>query len=77
LHAACPASDDLSRFPAGFRPHLSVGQARSATAARQLVEAWLPAWLPLHFDLSAVALIRRGQDSPFTIDRWIPLVGGN
>lgn len=29
LHAAFPDCDDLSRFPAGFKPHLSVGQFRS------------------------------------------------
>jgi hypothetical protein len=30
-------------------------------------------WLPIQFELSAVAVLRRGQDSPFEIDRRIPL----
>jgi 2'-5' RNA ligase len=29
LQAACPERDDLSRYAAGFTPHLSVGRADS------------------------------------------------
>src|SRR5581483_712431 len=40
LQAACPDCDDLSRFAAGFTPHLSVGQAGSAQEARRLRDEW-------------------------------------
>jgi 2'-5' RNA ligase len=73
LQAACPDCNDLSRFAAGFTPHLSVGQAGSAEEARRLQDAFQRAWEPLRLELSAVALLRRQQDTPFAIGRWIPL----
>jgi 2'-5' RNA ligase len=73
LQAACPECDDLSRFAAGFTPHLSVGQAGSAEEAQRLRDDWQGAWEPIRFDLSAVALLHRQQDTPFEIERWIPL----
>ena len=73
LRAACPDCDDLSRFAAGFTPHLSVGQAGSAEEARRLPDAWQSAWEPIRFELFAVALLRRGRDTPFEIERWVPL----
>jgi 2'-5' RNA ligase len=75
LQAACPDCDDLSRFPAGFTPHLSVGQARSAAEAQQLLDTWQPTWEPIRWELSAVTLIRRDREGPFAIDRSIPLAG--
>jgi 2'-5' RNA ligase len=77
LQAAYPDCDDLSRFAAGFTPHLSVGQARSAAEAQQLLEGWQSTWQPIRWELSAVPLIRRDRDGPFAIDRWIPLATGS
>jgi hypothetical protein len=65
LQAACPECDDLSRFAAGFTPHLSVGQAASAQAARQLLADLQAAWQPLRFEVRSVAMLRRGGDDPF------------
>jgi 2'-5' RNA ligase len=73
LQAACPDCDDLSRFAAGFTPHLSVGQASSAEEARRLLDAWKRTWEPIQFKLSAVALLRRQRETPFEVERWIPL----
>jgi 2'-5' RNA ligase len=73
LQAACPECDDLSRFAAGFTPHLSVGQVGSAEEARHLCDAWQRHWEPIRFEVSAIALLRRGQDTPFDVERWVPL----
>src|SRR5262249_6376045 len=56
LQAACPECDDLSRFAAGFTPHLSVGQAGSAEETRRLQDALQRAWEPIRFEVSAVAV---------------------
>jgi 2'-5' RNA ligase len=71
LQAACPGCDDLSRYAAGFTPHLSVGQAGSADEARRLLDAWQHAWEPARFELSAVALLRRQRETPFEVERWV------
>src|SRR5262245_42595213 len=73
LQAACPDCDELSRFAAGFTPHLSVGQAGSAEEAQHRRDNWQRAWEPIRFELSAVALLRRQRATPFDIERGIPL----
>jgi 2'-5' RNA ligase len=73
LQAACPDCDDLSRFAAGFTPHLSVGQARSTEEAQKLADALQAGWQPVRFEMCAVALLRRERDTPFEIERWIAL----
>jgi 2'-5' RNA ligase len=73
LQAACPDSDDLSHFAAGFTPHLSVGQAGSPQEAQQFQDGWQRTWEPIHFELSAIALLQRGPETPFEIERWVPL----
>lgn len=73
LESACPGCDDLSRFPGGFTPHLSVGQAKTVAEAQQLLDELQSTWQPIRFDVTAVALICRKQERPFEIDRWISL----
>jgi 2'-5' RNA ligase len=73
LQAACPDCDDLSRFAAGFTPHLSVGQAGSPQEAQRLQDGWQRTWEPIRFELAAVALLDRDQDTPFEVERWVPL----
>jgi 2'-5' RNA ligase len=73
LQAACPECDDLSRFAAGFTPHLSVGRAGSPEEARRLQDAWQGTWEPVRFDLSAVDLLRRQRESPFEVEHRVPL----
>lgn len=75
LQAACPDCDDLSRFAAGFTPHLSVGQASSPEEARRLLDAFEATWKPICFELSAITLLRRQHGTPFEIEQQIPLAG--
>ena len=75
LQAAFPAYDEQSRFPAGFTPHLSVGQAASLRRRQQLLETLQATWQPVQFTLTAVALIWREADGPFEVAHIIPLEG--
>jgi 2'-5' RNA ligase len=71
LQREFPAFDEVSRFPGGFRPHLSVGQGR-----HDLITRLQAAWTPLEFEVSAVSLIRRnGAEDPFRVHRAFPLTG--
>ncbi|MFO0881282.1 MAG: 2'-5' RNA ligase family protein [Gemmataceae bacterium] len=69
--AACLDCDDLSRFAAGFTPHLSVGQARSIREARKHLDAWQAAWTPICFRLGSVAVLKCGQDTPYEFVRSV------
>jgi 2'-5' RNA ligase len=73
LQAAFPDCDDLSRFPAGFTPHLSVGQFRSRRDCESVREQLQASWESLTFTLNEVALLARGEATPFVLDRRIPL----
>ena len=73
LQAAFPAYNEQSRFPAGFTPHLSVGQASSPRGRQHLLEMLQAAWQPVQFTLTAIALIWREADGPFEIAYAIPL----
>ena len=72
LQAVFPAYDEQSRFPTGFTPHLSVGQA-SSPRGRQLLETLQASWQPVQFTLTAIALIWREADGPFEVAHAIPL----
>ena len=73
LHAAFPAYNEQSRFPTGFTPHLSVGQASSSRGRQYLLETLQATWQPLQFTLTALTLIWREGDRPFQIAHTIPL----
>lgn len=73
LVSALPDCDDLSRFPAGFTPHLSVGQARSRREAERLLADLQAMWRPNHFPVSAVAVIRRDANTPFRVEHCVEL----
>lgn len=73
LQAAFPAYNDQSRFPTGFTPHLSVGQASSPRDRQQLLETLRASWQPVQFTLTAIALIWREADGPFEIAHVISL----
>jgi RNA 2',3'-cyclic 3'-phosphodiesterase len=72
LQAAFPDCDDRGRFPAGFTPHLSVGQFTSSRDGERVREQLQVNWQPIAFTLTEVALLARGEDSPFVIERRIP-----
>jgi 2'-5' RNA ligase len=75
LQAAFPDCDDLGRFPAGFTPHLSVGQfplLRDCERTREQLQA---VWQPITFALSKVALLAREPDEAFNIAQRVALGG--
>ena len=76
LQVAVPDCDDVSRYPGGFTPHLSVGQA-AGSGVRWLIQSLQDSWEPLSFRADRVSLIRRHQppDDVFRLDRVIPLGG--
>jgi 2'-5' RNA ligase len=73
LQAAMPTCDEQSRFPEGFTPHLSVGQARSSQTLQHLLGTLQATWQPVQFTVTAVAVIWRQGDSPFQVGEWLPL----
>lgn len=75
LWQAVPDCDELRRFADGFTPHLSVGQARGTEEARRLIDRWQSTWVPLRFQVTAMALIRRDKppNDVFRVAKTIPL----
>ncbi|GBD34971.1 RNA 2',3'-cyclic phosphodiesterase [bacterium HR36] len=67
-----PQCDDLSRFPQGYTPHLSIGQA-PANGIEAFVGRLQAAWKPLEFTVHELALIARPEDGPFTVKLTVPL----
>jgi 2'-5' RNA ligase len=72
-----PDCDDVNRFPRGFQPHLSVGQAEDENALRGALSDVTRAWKPIEFTAGSVSLIRRGRDTGdvFVVEREFPLGG--
>ncbi|MEW6741219.1 MAG: 2'-5' RNA ligase family protein [Planctomycetota bacterium] len=75
LDHALPDCDDVSRFPRGFTPHLSVGQARGRHELEERISFARTGWKPLHFTLREVALVARDKDGPFAVVHRVPLGG--
>jgi len=75
LQDALPDCDDAARYPEGFTPHLSVGQARGAQALVKLRDTCRANWTPLRFCVRHISLIWRGKppDDVFRVDRDVPL----
>ena len=75
LEAAFPFADNLSGIsPAGFTPHLSVGQWPDRDRALAAAADMRREWRPIEFEVDAVYLISRvGADDPFRIQARIPL----
>ncbi|MCI0342477.1 MAG: 2'-5' RNA ligase family protein [Planctomycetales bacterium] len=72
LLAAFPDCTEASVHEGGFRPHLSVGQARGPELAARLQ----PGWPPLAFECRELALLRREAGAPFAVDRTVALGKG-
>ena len=75
LEAAFPFADHLSGIsPAGFTPHLSVGQWPDRDRALVAAAEMRREWRPIEFEVDAVYLISRaGADDPFRIQARVPL----
>ena len=72
VQAVFPDCNDLARFPAGFTPHLSVGQFPSSRDCESTWEQLQASWQPITFTVAGVALLARGEDSPFAVERMVP-----
>jgi 2'-5' RNA ligase len=75
LQAVFPSCDEQSRFPGGFQPHLSVGQAVGRTRLQMLLENLEAHWQPSRFEIQEVALIAREEGTPFQVEITVPLGG--
>ena len=74
LREAFPGCDDVNRFPSGFTPHLSMGQADEKEVADLLAELQ-KGWRPVRFAVEAVCLIWRNEppDDVFRVGRFCAL----
>lgn len=75
LQARFPGCDDISRFPTGFTPHLSVGQVPAGRPPHALLAELRGAWRPLEFELTSIAAIRRDRKGPFKVAHEVALAG--
>ena len=73
FQAQVPDCDDVSKFPRGFTPHLSVGQAKGCRELEERTCGIQDQWEPLEFTVADVAIICRDDDGPFRVERIIPL----
>ena len=75
LERAFPFANDLSTIsPAGFTPHLSVGQYDDKETASEALETMNATWAPMTFEVDAVYIISRaGPDAPFEFKARVPL----
>jgi hypothetical protein len=76
LRSDLPDCDDLSGFPAGFTPHLSVGQFPSLRDGERVREQLQATWGPVTFLLADVAVLVRGAAPPFVVHLRIALRTG-
>ena len=74
LERAFPFANDLSTIsPAGFTPHLSVGQYDDKETASEALETMRSTWAPMTFEVDAVYIISRaGPDAPFEFKARVP-----
>ena len=67
-----PDCDDSSRFPDGFTPHLSVGQAKGRAQLDSCLQDLRKHWTPLSFTVREAALIHRRRKEPFHVVARLP-----
>ncbi|MBI2311824.1 MAG: 2'-5' RNA ligase family protein [Betaproteobacteria bacterium] len=75
LRKRFPDCDEVSNFPGGYRPHLSVGQTEGRDNAERLREELQAGWKPLAFAVRDACLIWRADppEDVFRVERRIPL----
>jgi 2'-5' RNA ligase len=66
LQEVVPQCDELSRFPQGYTPHLSIGQT-AAPGVEAFAGRLQAQWQPLEFAVEHVAVIARGAEEPFAV----------
>ena len=72
-----PDCSEVTDFPGGFTPHLSVGQAPEKKAALARMKEWQGTWSPLKVKVSEISLIARRDppDDVFRVEAVIALRG--
>lgn len=73
VQAAVPDCDDVSRYPGGYTPHLSVGQSHHPQELQGRLDLIRDDWTPKKVQVREIALITRLGENPFFVDRVIPL----
>lgn len=73
LQSKFPDCDDITRYPTGFTPHLSLGQAHSRQEVDRRLEELRSGWSPVRCPVRELTLIARDGEQPFRVDRIIPL----
>lgn len=77
LQTAFPECDDLSRFPSGFTPHLSVGQFANVEDCQRRRAELQAAWQPIRFTVTELVLMAREDDTQFAIEQIVRLREAN
>ena len=73
LQAQVPDCNDVSNYPGGYTPHLSVGQSHGPPELQRRIADVRSGWTPVRVEVSEVALIYRVGETPFVVDRKIRL----
>ncbi len=73
LQKRFPDCNDVANYPNGFTPHLSLGQSHGPPELTRRLEDTRASWTALQVAVSEVALIARIGETPFRVERVIPL----
>jgi 2'-5' RNA ligase len=73
LQARFPDCDDVTRYPNGFTPHLSVGQSHGGKELETRLQSVRAGWTPQATPVREVTLIARIGEGAFRVERVIPL----
>jgi RNA 2',3'-cyclic 3'-phosphodiesterase len=79
LAEAFPEYDDVRSFPAGFTPHLSVGQIKGDDVCAQFLQSLQVSWSPITFVADRISLIWRNEppDDVFRVYKETMLGSGD
>jgi 2'-5' RNA ligase len=73
LEARFQDCNDVGNYPGGYTPHLSLGQSHGPPELSRRLDDVRAAWKPLEVKVVEVALIARIGETPFRVERVIPL----
>ena len=73
LQARFPDCNDVANYANGFTPHLSLGQSHGPPELTRRLEDVRASWRPLKAAVDEVAIIARIGETPFRVERVIPL----
>ena len=73
LQARFPDCDDIANYPGGYTPHLSLGQSHGPPELPRRLDDARALWKPLRVKVEEVTLVARIGETPFRVERVIPL----